>query len=112
MMEAEAAGDKSMMEAEAGTAEAEIMLLSPSAEAEIIELVPLLKARIFPRARSLIPYKHIILYLELSSHSRCSWATASPSREGESATPQSFRNEIHDRGVSVSAIANSTESNP
>ena len=65
MMEAEAAG-KSMMEAEAvrQPAEAEIMLL-PAAEAEIIDLVPLLKARIFPRARSLVPYKHIILYLEL-----------------------------------------------
>ena len=57
MMEAEAAG-KSMMEAEAvrQPAEAEIMLL-PAAEAEIIDLVPLLKARIFPRARSLVPYK-------------------------------------------------------
>ena len=68
MMEAEAAG-KSMMEAEAvrQPAEAEIMLL-PAAEAEIIDLVPLLKARIFPRARSLVPYKHIILYLVLSSH--------------------------------------------
>ena len=63
MMEAEAAG---MMEAEAvrQPAEAEIM---PAAEAEIIDLVPLLKARIFPRARSLVPYKHIILYLESSS---------------------------------------------
>ena len=62
MMEAEAAG---MMEAEAvrQPAEAEIMLL-PAAEAEIIDLVPLLKARIFPRARSLVPYKNIILYLE------------------------------------------------
>ena len=65
MMEAEAAG-KSMMEAEAvrQPAEAGIMLL-PAAEAEIIDLVPLLKARIFPRARSLVPYKHIILHLEL-----------------------------------------------
>ena len=69
MMEAEAAG-KSMMEAEAvrQPAEAEIMLL-PAAEAEIIDLVPLLKARIFPRARSLVPYKNIILYLELPSNS-------------------------------------------
>ena len=69
MMEAEAAG-KSMMEAEAvrQPAEAEIMLL-PAAEAKIIDLVPLLKARIFPRARSLVPYKNIILYLELPSHS-------------------------------------------
>ena len=67
MMEAEAAG-KSMMEAEAvrQPAEAEIM---PAAEAKIIDLVPLLKARIFPRARSLVPYKHIILYLELPSNS-------------------------------------------
>ena len=65
MMEAEAAG---MMEAEAvrQPAEAEIM---PAAEAKIIDLVPLLKARIFPRARSLVPYKNIILYLELPSHS-------------------------------------------
>ena len=56
-----------MMEAEAvrQPAEAEIMLL-PAAEAEIIDLVPLLKARIFPRARSLVPYNRIILYLELS----------------------------------------------
>ena len=67
MLEAEAAG-KSMMEAEAvrQPAEAEIMLL-PAAEAGIIDLVPLLKARIFPRARSLVPYKNIILYLESSS---------------------------------------------
>ena len=57
-----------MMEAEAvrQPAEAEIMLLSPAAEAEIIVLVPLLKARIFPRARSLVPYNRIILCLELS----------------------------------------------
>ena len=67
MMEAEAAGDKSMMEAEAvrQPAEVEIMLL-PAAEAEIIDIVPPLKARIFPRARSLVPYNRIILYLELS----------------------------------------------
>ena len=53
-----------MMEAEAvrQPAEAEIM---PAAEAKINDLVPLLKARIFPRARSLVPYNRIILYLEL-----------------------------------------------
>ena len=63
MMEAEAAG-KSMMEAEAVRQPAEAKIM-PAAEAEIIDLVPLLKVRIFPRARSLVPYKHIILYLEL-----------------------------------------------